>query len=216
MFLAVEVAQPFDTIGLSAISDYITTPFLNGIQFATMLHFTCIIPQKQQWLNRRTWVFPAFYFFGISWGAVMAAINLVNAVWERDWLARGYTFFNRYIVSAWFLVWVTLAIVFLAISALRQNTERGRRQALVVLLGLAPWAAFTSYIMIIDLLGSEGPVWLYTSWCWRLTLVPLSISCLLLLLGFFRSPFSGSRRSRGGRYKSARSECSARSTSLGL
>ena len=70
VLLALDVAQPFSTIGapmLEVVLDA-STLLLTGLQFGTMLHLACVIPQRQRWLRRRRWVVPMLYVSGLVLG----------------------------------------------------------------------------------------------------------------------------------------------------
>ncbi len=183
VLVAVEVAQPFSTVGnpvLGVIIDA-TSILLNGVQFGTMLHLACVIPQRPRWLRRRPWVIPLLYGTGFALGGFGLLTYLVDEVWARGLLPWGYPFFRRPVESLWLLIWAILMIVFLGLAVLRPGSRQGRRQAALVLLGSLPWAVYIWVTMAFDLAGRSGPVWLYDQWLWRLTLVPLPVSIFIVL-----------------------------------
>ncbi len=183
VLVALELALPF-TIAGSPVLAAVTgagSLLLNGVQFGTMLHLACVIPQRQRWLRRRPWVVPALYGSGFVLGAFGLATYLIDEVWARDPLSWSYGFFQGPVQSLWMLAWATLLIVFLGIPALRHGTRQGRKQAGLVLLGSLPWAIFTYAGTMLDLLGGQGPDWLSDEWVWRLTLLPLPLSIFIVL-----------------------------------
>ncbi len=183
VLVALEVAQPFSLIGAPRLG-FATNAFsflVNGAQFGTMLHLACVIPQRPRWLRRRPWVVPLLYGAGFALGTLTAAAYLTEEVWRRDWLPVSYAFVGGPVMSAWFLIWALLMVVFLGIPALSHPTRRGRRQAGLVLLGTLPWVIYTCVIVGLEMVGREGPDWLYGEWSWRLTLLSIPLSIFVVL-----------------------------------
>ncbi len=180
---ALEMAQPSSTIGapLLSVVTGVTTLLLNGAQFGTMLHLACVIPQRQGWVRRRPWVVPALYGTGFLLGTVGVVTYLIDEVWARGLLPWSYAFFRNPVQSVWMLVWAILMIVFLSFPALFHKTRQGRRQAALVLLGSLPWAVYTATVMGFDLMGRQGPAWLYADWWWAMTLAALPLSIFIML-----------------------------------
>ncbi len=180
---ALEMAQPSSTIGSPVLSvvTAVTSLLLNGAQFGTMLHLACVIPRRQRWLRHRPWVVPALYATGFLLGTLGVVTYLIDEVFARGLLPWSYTFFRNPVQSVWMLVWATLMIVFLSFPALSHKTRQGRRQAALVLFGSLPWAVYTYAIMVLDLMGKQGPAWLYADWLLQITLVPLPLSIFIVL-----------------------------------
>ncbi len=180
---ALEMALPFSTIGTPWLSVFTsaTSLLLNGAQFGTMLHLACVIPQRQAWVRRRPWVVPVLYGTGFMLGGFGFVTYLVDEVWARGLLPWSYAFFRNPVQSLWMVVWATLMILFLSFPAFFHKTRQGRRQAALVLFGSLPWALYTYAAMGVELIGREGPPWLYTDWLLRLALVPLPLSIFIVL-----------------------------------
>ena len=180
---ALEVAQPFSTVGNPAL-EVVTSAaslLLNGAQFGTMLHLACVIPQRQRWLRDHPWIVPLLYGSGFALGAFGLLTYLISEVSNSDLLPWTYSFFINPVQALWLLVWAILMIAFLSLAVLRPGTRQGRRQAGLVLLGALPWALYTGAAMVLKLTDRVGPAWLDNEWLWRLTLVPLPLSIFIVL-----------------------------------
>ncbi len=183
VLVALEVAQPYGIIGAPVLGVVtgVASLLLNGVQFGTMLHLACVIPQRQEWVRRRPWVVPSLYGSGLILGALGVATYLIDEVWERQLLPWTFDFYRTPVQSVWMLVWATLLVLFLSFPAWRHATRQGRRQAGLVLLGSLPWAIYTYAVMVLDLAGREVPAWLDADWSWRLALLSLPLSIFIVL-----------------------------------
>ena len=183
VLVALEVVVPFNTVGapvLSVLSD-LSSLLLNSLQFGTMLHLACVIPQRQRWVRQRPWVVPALYGTGFALGALGVVTYLIDQLWAPGLLPWSFDFYQSWVQSFWMLLWAALIIVFLSIPALYHENRQGRRQAALVLFGSLPWAAYTYAVTVHEMAAREGSAWLYSDWIWRLSLLPLPLSIFIVL-----------------------------------
>ncbi|MCP3956406.1 MAG: protein kinase [bacterium] len=183
VLLALEIALPINVIGAPTLGvvTYMAALLLNGVQFGTELHLSCIIPQRQRWLRRYPWAVPLFYGTGLALAALTLSTYLIEAVWNQRWLPWSFDFVQGPVLWVWMLLWAPLMIIFLLMATLRHPVRQGRRQAALVLLGALPWSVLTCYIVIRDMLGRNSPSWANDEVALLASLLPFPLSILIVL-----------------------------------
>lgn len=182
VLLSMEVALPLDLIGAPRL-DFLTPIayfLLSGIQLGTDFHLVSVIPERRSWLKRRPWIVPAYYTTGAVFG-LNAAVTYLLASVDMDgavlpWTAaEAQTLLSETILP----IWALGLMIILAGPAFTHPRRRGRKQAGLVLLGLAPWS---TYILVLEVLGwmnVQLPGWVDNFWA--LILLPFPISIYFVL-----------------------------------
>ena len=131
---------------------------LTGLQFGVELHLVSVIPGPQAWFRGRRWPLALFYGVGLGFGSLMALGSLPGsestALLAWTWSSAGDT-----VVSLFFLTWIVSVVVILGNGALHWPQPTGRHQALLVLLGVLPWAVLITASIYWDFAGVPYPGW---------------------------------------------------------
>jgi len=113
---------------------------LTGVQIALELHLVSLIPKPLPWHRRHRRLFPAV------WYALGAGVGVGLAGWQA-WVSlektpplTSWRDPTEFVMVAWALSVVLILLFQIATAA----SKRGRSQALLVLLGVLPWALITS------------------------------------------------------------------------
>jgi len=174
--IAVELAMPIYAIGhptLTAAGEAIYF-VLTGIQIGVELHLVSLIPDRAPWLKRWPWLVGLFYFIGLGMASVLATGTIV------DFLTPGRTVpwpsEVGYNVVDWALpVWAVAIGAMLSYQMFRYPNPRGRQQAGLVLVGVAPWVIFTLVETGASMMGIEfGETW-FNLTNWALTVFPVAV-----------------------------------------
>ncbi len=155
--LALELAIPFEGVGqvglliLSWSAYYLIT----GAQIGVELHLASVIPDRQPWLERRPWVIPLYYVLGLGLGTLAWVTYLVEDVGGRDFFPWSYLHTDRLLDQIGLPLWAAAVVVLLILPTLRHPDRRGRLQAGLVLLGVAPWVIYVYAPLVLDLAAFE-------------------------------------------------------------
>lgn len=158
--VALEVALPSSSIGSPLIShlSLLAVILLTGFQAATELHLASLIPRRRPWLKRHPWLTSLYYWVGLGTSAVAALTYSVEVLspgtlpWTSE---RVETLYD----TAFLPLWAVGLVILLLPPALRWQEARGRQQAILVLLGVLPWAALMLSTTVFYLLGRPEPGW---------------------------------------------------------
>ena len=132
---------------------------LTGLQVGLELHLASSIPEKQSWLRRWPWIVPGYYALGLATGSLLAAAYEAEISGRHlfPWLTlSSEDLLNVYCLPLWALA----VMVLLAIPALRHPQPAGRQQALLVLLGVLPWAVYVFASVVASVRNASLPAWL--------------------------------------------------------
>lgn len=131
---------------------------LTGWQMALELRLVALIPQRARWLFQRPWMERGLTVLGLGLGMVLAVAYLVPE------LAPGFLdlppMLNNVLLN--FVVlpgWALLVVVLLWKQVHRAASPLGRQQALLVLVGTAPWALYVLISSTFQLFGGSLPYW---------------------------------------------------------
>ena len=180
--LAIELALPTGLPDDSRLHILSHSLFLlvTGVQMAVELHLASIVPTRQPWLLRRSWVVVVFYVLGLGSGFVAWWTYLSeNGVrpFESLGAALPWTYAH---MESWLFNWVmpvwALAVPsLLAASALRRQEHRARVQAGLILLGVLPWTVYVLWGVGAELLDGGVPLWLDTFFPLIVLAFPVSV-----------------------------------------
>lgn len=161
--LAFELAFTQGEFGTSEVFALVAEVFFyvfTGAQLAVELHLASLIPERQRWLHRHRWAVPAFYVIGLGLGTATATAYVLESMVGSDILPWSYFGAYRLLMEVGLPVWATAVLVLLGLPAFRHPDARGRQQALLILLGVAPWIVYIYYTTTMQLLGKPWPLWL--------------------------------------------------------
>ncbi|MCS7181555.1 MAG: diguanylate cyclase [Thermoanaerobaculum sp.] len=158
--VALELALPsfpFGPPGLDA-GRYAVFFLLTGAQMALELRLVSLIPQRASWLIRRPQWAQGLTLVGLGVGLVLALV-LVLSRWQPGGLGLSpqlpFQLLNFLVLPGWAVAVVGV----LWHQAQQALSPLGRQQALLVLVGSAPWAGFVIVSGVLQLLGVSLPRW---------------------------------------------------------
>jgi len=159
--IAVELVLPLQTVGmpLAAVVAECLFWLLTGLQFSVELHLASVIPEPRQWFRKSRAPLALYYGVGLGIGIYMAVASIPGAD-SMSFFAWPWTDTGNAFLSAWFMLWVIGVVLLLAHAALRWPVASGRHQALMILLGVVPWALLTSAITWWDFNELGYPTWI--------------------------------------------------------
>ena len=161
--VSVELALPLrlELVPHWALLTTLFYDLLSGLQMSLELHLASVIPVRYEWFQRRRWLPGAYYVVGLGLGVLTSASVLL----ERLGLSllpfsgeQAQSFFYQWGLSFW-----AAAVVAILVAQLR-NTDSARHhaQAMLVLLGVAPWALFTWFLHVAGAIALTLPPWVIT------------------------------------------------------
>lgn len=166
--VAVELALPLDTFASLWIQPVSWSLYylVVGLQAGLAMHLAATIPDRRGWLTRHRWALPALYAPGLVLALAVCAAQLAETV-ER--------LFSWGLLTVWA---VAFPLVLLG-PALRYPDPVGRREAGIVLAGMAPWALFTLTSMTAEAVGRALPPWTEALEAYVILGFPLAVAFVL-------------------------------------
>lgn len=174
--IAVELAMPIYAIGhpmATAVGEAVFF-LLTGIQIGVELHLVSLIPGRAPWLLRWPGLRRVFYVIGLGLGVILGGAALLDFFtpdrhfpWPTD---VGFD------VLSWAIpIWALSIGGMLSYQMMHYPSPRGRQQAGLVLIGVAPWI----FVTLVDtgaLLTDQslGQAWFNFS-NWMLAIFPVAI-----------------------------------------
>ncbi|MCD4749328.1 MAG: diguanylate cyclase [Thermoanaerobaculales bacterium] len=132
---------------------------LTGAQLGLELHLASVIPKKYDWFTSRPWLPKLYYGIGLFIGTATALIattapNLgVPGLEGANALVQSIV--NDFVLGGW-----GIAVVALLFLQFRNSKTPGHRsQALLVLVGVLPWAVFNLCNSVLTRLDVVSPQW---------------------------------------------------------
>jgi len=164
--ISIELAMPFGhtlpDIWLLAL--LMVWLLITGAQIALELHLVSLIPGRLPMVQRHPWIVHTYYVIGAAIGLGLSGIlawqwhNPASQPWSLMTNAES-------LVLAGWAISVSLILIR---QVARADSVRGRNQALLVLLGLAPWVAYI-------LAASFWPGWDQLGETWTQTIENLTL-----------------------------------------
>lgn len=148
---------PFGPPGLDRARN-VAFLLLTGWQMALDLRLVSLIPQRARWLVQRPGMEQGLTALGLGLGAGLAALYLLPELLP-GFLGIGPTFGNAVLNFVVLPGWALLAVFMLWQQAQRAASPLGRQQALLVLVGTAPWALYVVISSTFQLFGGSLPYW---------------------------------------------------------
>ncbi len=131
---------------------------LNGAQIGLELHLASVIPDPASWLVSRRWLAPLYYTGGMVIGGVVC-VAYVADVLGRQVLPWSYDQVNAAYDVVGFPLWAVAVSGILLYRAATHPEPVGRQQALLVLAGELPWAAYSFASAGMQVAGVAMPAW---------------------------------------------------------
>lgn len=154
--VALELALPMTFIGSLLYTKVAYTVYylISGAQLGVELHLASVIPKRRKFIARWPWIVPLYYVVGLL---VSAMLITATFIFYSDLRAQAAQFllFSYYFELALLPIWATLILGLLIGPALRYPEPTGRQQALLVFLGILPWAIYT-YATTFELISIES------------------------------------------------------------
>ena len=189
--VALELGLPGQLVGFAWLELARNSLFyvLTGLQIGLELHLASVLPQRQRWLAKRSWVVPSYYLAG----ALCAAVALIPLVAEKlvgtEALPWGFEQGEFFVNDVALPLWATAVAVLLGAQALRWPEPEGRQQAGLVLLGVLPWVALVWGTTALTVLGKERPEWVDSLWSPLLLCYPVAVFIAIYRLRLFDLEF---------------------------
>jgi len=183
--VALELSMPngYAVPDLSAAVIAVAFRLLTGLQFGLELHLASLIPAPLPWLERDPRRVQGLYVIGLGLGLFAAAALLAD---RAGW--GGATAVSRFadeLLLTWMLpIWALAVVALIGWRAARHPEPRGRHQAWLVLLGLAPWVGIVLFGTAAGIFGFEGAV-PDIAWSLALLAYPVAIFVAIFLYRLF-------------------------------
>lgn len=183
--VALELAMPngYAMPAVSATVIAVAFRLLTGLQFGLELHLASMIPSPLPWLERDPRRVRGLYVIGLGLGLFAAAALLA----ERSGWGNAATISHLAdeLLLTWMLpIWALAVVALIGWRAARHPEPRGRHQAWLVLLGLAPWVAIVLFGTAAGIFGFEGAV-PDIAWSLALLAYPVAIFVAIFLYRLF-------------------------------
>lgn len=184
--IAIEVALPLGTVGIPIIGVGAIAAYwlITGLEFSVELHLASLLPDRQPWLVRHSWVVPLFYVIGLGVGILLSASE-VPALADHPAVAWLYSAAGMTAIQVWLILWPVAVIGLLLRATLTWPTSLGRQQVLLILIGLSPWAILTIVFNVLDLRNVPVPYWMEMAEPLVLVLYPLTVFVALFRYQLF-------------------------------
>jgi len=156
--VAVELALPAQLADGTLAEVLVSSAFLvlSGLQMGLELDLAAAIPRRAPWMVGRATPQRLFYGAGLAFAALGVVTEVAEALrftalpWDSDQVIVAL---DVVLLPTW-----ALAVVMILIGQVRRATaSRERAQALLVLLGVLPWAAYTFASTLAYLAGRPLP-----------------------------------------------------------
>ncbi|NOZ79213.1 MAG: diguanylate cyclase [Acidobacteria bacterium] len=131
---------------------------INGLQIGLLFHLASVIPKPAPWIKRHPWITSAYYWAGLAF-AIMGPLSLfTEAFWKQllPWTSSQILG----VFNAGITVWAFAITAILAFQARRASNAVERQHAMLVLIGLLPWALFSLVLEFIGQTGFNTSMWL--------------------------------------------------------
>ncbi len=184
--VALEIALPDLLVGFPRVQEgvIVATFLLNGIQAGIELHLASVVPEPRPVLRRHPRLVLGFYAVGGGIGLV-GALTAVSEFRGLGWFPWTLQQAAYAIFDVGFFLWAA-AVCFLLYRGVRTaSTPRGRHQALLILMGVLPWAVLATLYSILDLLGSGAPTWISAVQPYVLLVYPVAVFAAIFRYGLF-------------------------------
>lgn len=174
--IAVELAMPIYAIGHPAATSIGEAVFfvLTGIQIGVELHLVSLIPGRAPWLLRWPRLTKIFYVIGFGLGGILGGATIVDFLTpglHLPWPTDINFAILQWVVPLWALSIGTMLIH----QMMNYPSPRGRQQAGLVLIGVAPWILVT--LVEIGAIVTDtffGEAW-YNFTNWALITFPIAV-----------------------------------------
>lgn len=177
--IAIELAMPMGyTFSLTYFYAMILFWFMTtGFQVALELHLVSLIPQRLKALRQHPVIVPVYYLVGVGVGTGLCLLAI------HQWFIAGQPV-SQVLATAEGIVLTSWAIVVPAILIWQirlAESARGRNQALLILIGLAPWVIYV-------LLAQFWPGWgeISATWTQHLENIVLLFFPAAIFVAIFR------------------------------
>ncbi|MFN3413800.1 MAG: PDZ domain-containing protein, partial [Thermoanaerobaculum sp.] len=147
---------PFGPSGLER-SRNVMFFLLTGWQMGLELRLASLIPQRARWLVQRPWLEHGLTVLGLGAGVVLAIAYVPELV--PGFLGFSPTLANALLKFVVLPGWALLVVALLWKQAHQAVSPLGRQQALLVLVGAAPWALYVLISSTYQLYGGSLPTW---------------------------------------------------------
>ncbi len=145
--------------GLYFVVRYALYYVLTGVQMALELHLASVIPERAAWLRRRPWLVGGYYTVGLGIGA-FTCVGFLTEMFDHQILPWSFDSVERLVFGFGTVVWAVAVVAILYSQIRAARDPQHRNQAVLVLLGVMPWAAYTLVWEGITSLGLSPPGWL--------------------------------------------------------
>ncbi|HHQ48849.1 MAG TPA: PDZ domain-containing protein, partial [Acidobacteria bacterium] len=151
---------------------------LTGIQMGLLLHLASVIPSSPPWMKKRRWIPYLYYGIGLS-ASTLISISIVTDAMGHRILPWPSEVLDGPVFDVLMSLWAVAVILILTYQVARSTGRTERAQALLVLIGLLPWAIFTLTTEIVPQLGYSLPDWLTIAQL--LVLLPYPVTVFLAI-----------------------------------
>jgi len=169
-------AEPEGTIlgaTYSAVS-VVLFSFVPGVQAGLEVHLATLIPDRPDWIRRARWAVPLIYVAALGWGLWVTWFTVLEMVGHPSNTVDAFTEQIRF-SDIGLPLWGTVVAGILLHRGLTCTDVRGRSQAMVVLIGLAPWVTVVYLLTAYTIVGADAQAWIYAAQPFLLLAYPIAI-----------------------------------------
>jgi len=131
---------------------------LTGLQMGLELHLASSIPLSNRWFSDRRWLAPLYYAVGVGLALAASLVRIAESL-GRPLLSIPARYVDSLMLSVGLPTWAIAVVVILVAQTRLAHEPRVRQQALFVLLGVLPWAAYMVVAEGLQAFGYALPSW---------------------------------------------------------
>lgn len=131
---------------------------LTGLQLGLELHLASVIPKRYAWFKDRPWLSRLYYMIGLSGGGLAALLSIAE-YFGIEGLAGSFGPSSAALANGLLSLWGLAVVGILLIQYSKSTTPGNRSQALLILIGVVPWAIYNVLTSLDSTLNLTFGIW---------------------------------------------------------